>query len=171
MSCVNQTKTIRNIKLSYSFFFLFNVKLSQKILKSQQDGLFILDQLNPSSSNLSVNTLATQKKVKYRREGKSRCCCLGGRNLIHFCFALAILHQDDFKKRMNRITATWRNECFERMDDQQAHTTLNHHPPKMDVLQKTFLQIILAAKWLVRHSRTSPKHQRRPLPSLLPVSS
>ena len=36
----------------------------------------------------------------------------------------------------------------------------------MDVLAKTFLQIILAAKWLVRHSSTSPKQQQRPLPSL-----
>ena len=38
---------------------------------------------------------------------------------------------------------------------------------------QTFLQIFLAAKWLVRHSSTStsPKQQRRPLPSLLSVSS
>ena len=36
--------------------------------------------------------------------------------------------------------------------------------------QKTFLQMILAAKWLVRHSRMSPKWQRRPLPSHLSVS-
>ena len=43
-----------------------------------------------------------------------------------------------------------------RMDDHLVHTTPNHHPPKMDVLPKTFLQIILAAKWLVRHSSTSP---------------
>ena len=43
----------------------------------------------------------------------------------------------------------------------------NHHPFKMDIIPKTFVHIILAAKWLVRHSCTSPKHQRRPLPSLL----
>ena len=43
----------------------------------------------------------------------------------------------------------------------------NHHPFKMDILPKTFVHIFLAAKWLVRHSCTSPKHQRRPLPSLL----
>ena len=43
----------------------------------------------------------------------------------------------------------------------------NHHPPNMDVLPKAFLKIILAAKWLVWHSRTSPNQQRRPLPSLL----
>ena len=30
------------------------------------------------------------------------------------------------------------------MDDPQVHTTPNHQPSKMDVLPKTFLQIILA---------------------------
>ena len=39
------------------------------------------------------------------------------------------------------------------------------------VLTKTFLHVILAAKWLVRHSSMSPKQQRRPLPSLLSDSS
>ena len=53
------------------------------------------------------------------------------------------------------------------MYDHLVHTTPNHHPPKIDVLPKTFLKIILAAKWLVRHSSASPKQQRRPLPSLL----
>ena len=42
----------------------------------------------------------------------------------------------------------------------------NHHPTKKDVLQKTFVQIILAAKWFERHSRMSPNLQRRPLPLL-----
>ena len=32
-------------------------------------------------------------------------------------YTVAILHQDDLRKRMNRITATWWwNECFEIMD-------------------------------------------------------
>ena len=35
------------------------------------------------------------------------------------------------------------------MDDLPVHTTPNHHPPKMEVLPKTFLQSILTAKWLV----------------------
>ena len=43
-------------------------------------------------------------------------------------------------------------------------------PYQNDILPKTFDQIILAAKWLVRHSSMSPKHQRRPLPSLLSLS-
>ena len=34
-------------------------------------------------------------------------------------------------------------------------------------LQKTCLQVILAGKWLLRHSSTWRKQQRRPLPSLL----
>ena len=82
---------------------------------------------------------------------------------------------------------TWRNSCFGKMDDLPIHATSNHHllkmdvppdnwmifqftphhPPKMDVFPKTFLQIILAAKWLVQHSSTSPKQQRRPLLSRL----
>ena len=33
----------------------------------------------------------------------------------------------------------------EQLDDLPTQTTQNHHPPKMDVLSKTFLHIILAA--------------------------
>ena len=42
----------------------------------------------------------------------------------------------------------------------------------MDVLPKTFLQINLAANWLLRYSRmyVRPNQQRRPLPSLLYLS-
>ena len=36
-------------------------------------------------------------------------------------------------------------------------------PSKIYALTQTFLQIILAARLLVRHSSTSPKQQRRPL--------
>ena len=36
----------------------------------------------------------------------------------------------------------------------------------MDVLLKTYLQIILAANWLVWHSSASPNQKQRPLPSL-----
>ena len=50
------------------------------------------------------------------------------------------------KIRMNRIKATWRNVCFEKIDDHLVHTIPNHHPTKMDVLPKTFVQIILATK-------------------------
>ena len=35
------------------------------------------------------------------------------------------------------------------MDDHPVHIIPNHHPSKMDVLLKTFLQVILAANWLV----------------------
>ena len=57
------------------------------------------------------------------------------------------------------------------MDDHQVHTIPNYVPSsKMDVLTKTFVQIILAAKQLVRHSRTSLNQQRRPLPSPLSLS-
>ena len=78
-----------------------------------------------------------------------------------FVAALAILQQDDFKKRMNRITATWQNRCFGKMDYHPVHNIPNRHPTNMDVLPKTFVQIILSTKWLVRHSSTSPNQQRR----------
>ena len=80
--------------------------------------------------------------------------------LIQFLATLAILHQDDLKKRMNRLKATG---CFEKLVDQLVHTTPSHHPPKMDVLAKTFLQFICAPKWLVQHSRTSPPNSSNDL--------
>ena len=76
-----------------------------------------------------------------------------GTELIQFLAALDILHQADLEKRMNRITAAWQSRCFY---DHMVHTTPNHHPTKMDVLSKSFLQIILCANWLVRHSSTFP---------------
>ena len=44
---------------------------------------------------------------------------------------------------------TWRNGCFGKWDDHPVPTPPNYHPPKMDVLPKSFLQIILASKWQV----------------------
>ena len=72
---------------------------------------------------------------------------------------------------MNRRTDAWQNGRFTKMDDNLVHTPPKHQPPKMDVLPNKILQIILAAKWLVQHSSTSPKQQRRPLYSLLSDSS
>ena len=52
-----------------------------------------------------------------------------GMELIQFLAALAILNQDDLKKRMNRTTATWQNGCFEKMDDHPVYTSPNCAPP------------------------------------------
>ena len=72
---------------------------------------------------------------------------------------------------MNWITATLRNGCFWKMDVLRVHTTLNHHPPIMNVLPNTFLQIILVAKWFYSAAiKYVPNHQRRPLNSLLYLS-
>ena len=47
------------------------------------------------------------------------------------------------------------------MDDHPVHTIPNHHPNKLGcILTKTLVQIILAAKWLVRHSSTRPTTNR-----------
>ena len=96
----------------------------------------------------------TWKKDKDRREGKGGRCCLGD---AEFLAALAIFHQDDWKKRMNRIAATCQNGCIVKIDEYPVHTIQNHHPTKMDILPKTFVQIILGAKWLVRHSSRRPQ--------------
>ena len=56
--------------------------------------------------------------------------------------------------------ATWR------MDALKKQQTLPNY--KMDVLPKTSLQTILAAKWFLRYSSTYP-NQQRPLPSHLYV--
>ena len=46
---------------------------------------------------------------------------------------------------MNRITVTWQNGCFDKMDAHPVHTIPNHHTSKIDVLQKSYVQIILPA--------------------------
>ena len=84
---------------------------------------------------------------------KGRRCCSWGTELIQFLVALAILHQDDLKKRMNRITATGRKRRLGKLviiwfTPHPLQTVTKPNSPKMDVLQKTFPQIILAAKRL-----------------------
>ena len=44
------------------------------------------------------------------------------------------------------------------MDNHPVHTIPNRYPTKLDVLPKTFVQIILDAKLLVRHSCTIVHH-------------
>ena len=72
-----------------------------------------------------TGSLGPLKKDKYRREGKK---------VVAAAWGTALLHQDDLKKRINRITATWQNG---------SHHT-NNHRTRMDVLITTFLYIILA---------------------------
>ena len=66
-----------------------------------------------------------------------------------------------------RARMIWRNgwlekwtlggmDTLEQLSDLPVHTPPNHHDLKMDVLPKTFLQIILAANWLIRYSNMSP---------------
>ena len=97
------------------------------------------------------------------------CCCLG--DGIHSipCRTtdLAPGGFEEKDEQKNELLAEWMLQ----ENDHLVHTIRNHHPPKMDVLPKTFLQIILAANWLGRYSGTSHNQQRRPLPSLLSVSS
>ena len=91
--------------------------------------LFLVMYIFPLSSyvkeNLSFKTVLSSstivqpiEKKSDRREGKGRHCWLG--------------------ERIDSIPCCTR-------DLAPVHTTPNHHPPKMAVLQKTFLQIIIAS--------------------------
>ena len=107
--------------------------------------------------------MGEKHRRRIKKEEKAKVvAAVWGKELIHFLDALAIFHQDDLKKKMNRIKAIWWNGFLGQMDDHSVHTTPNQHPTKMDILPKTFVQIILAAKWLARHSSRSPNQQRRP---------
>ena len=92
---------------------------------------------------------------RHRQKRRQRSSLLFGGNssfnsMPHYRFE----HQDDLNKRMNRRMYAWQNGCFRKINDHLVHTTPNQHPSKIDVLSKSFLQVILAAKWLVRHSST-----------------
>ena len=66
-----------------------------------------------------------KKKDKDRRKGTVKVVTtVWGTELIQFFAALAtcIFHQDDSKKRMDRMTASWRNGCLGKMDDHLVHT-------------------------------------------------
>ena len=87
-----------------------------------------------------------------------------GTELIPFLATLTFFHQDDLKKRITLLGG---------MDGLKKWVIIWFTPPipKHMFSPKTFLQIILAATWLVQHSRMSLNQQRRPLSSLLYLSS
>ena len=102
----------------------------------------------PSDRKLFIarNAVVYLHRRRIKKEEKAKVvAAVWGKELIHFLDALAIFHQDDLKKRMNRIKAIWWNGFLGQMDDHSVHTTPNQHPTKMDVLPKTCVQIILAA--------------------------
>ena len=111
-------------------------------------------------------TRVQPKEEGYREKRRQMSLLFGGRNWLNSWAH----HHNDLKKRIIRITATYKNGCFGKIDDHPVHTITDHHPTKMDVRPKTFVQIILAAKLLVRHSSTCPNQQRWHLPSLLSLS-
>ena len=64
---------------------------------------------------------AQRKRIKTEEKAKV-VAAVWRTELIRFLAALDICHQDDFEKRINRIKTTWRNGCFEKMDDHPLHT-------------------------------------------------
>ena len=80
------------------------------------------------------SVVVLQHRIRIREKRRQRSSLL---------LLLSIWPQDDLKKRTNRRTNTWRNGCFGKMNDHLVLNTPNHQPPQMDVVPKTFLQIIL----------------------------
>ena len=113
-------------------------------------------------------TIPIEEEFMQKRRQRSS-LLFGGQNwfnsLLHYRFRARMIWRNGLIEKEKWTLG--RLDASEQWDDLPVHTTPKHHHSKMDVLPKTFLQIILAAKWLVGHSSTSPKQQRRPLPSLL----
>ena len=81
-----------------------------------------------------------RKRIKTEEKAKVLAAA-GGMELIQFHAAPAIVHQDDPKKRMNRIMATWQNGCFEKSSG--SHHTKTSPPgtlSKWMLSQKLFFK-------------------------------
>ena len=87
-----------------------------------------------------------------------------GRNLFNslpHSPALLFLHQDDLKKIMNRIKATWRNGCFKIW---LFHNTPNHHPgtriknPLIDFLCELLVFCEKISEWVIRSKNEQFAH-------------
>ena len=127
----------------------------QPVEITSADDMPVMIPYQPQKAPVIPVTLGERRKnlhrIRIREMGRQRSSLLvGGRHAAQYSHK----RQDDLKKRMNRIMDTWWNGCFGKTDDHLVHPTPNHHPPKMDFLSKTVFQIILADKWLVRHSTT-----------------
>ena len=68
-----------------------------------------------------------RKKIKTEEMAKV-VAAFWGTELIQFLASLAIFHQDDFKKRMNRIRVTWWNGGFEKISDCLVNIVPSHPP-------------------------------------------
>ena len=73
-----------------------------------------------------VNGGPTRRRIKTEEKTKV-VAAVWGTEFFQFLAALDIIQEDDFEKRMNRIMSTWRNGCFENMDDPTVYTIPNHY--------------------------------------------
>ena len=117
--------------------------------------------------------LADNGTPSYRRRinTEEKATAVRGTKLIQFLAALAILHKDDWKKRMNRKMehlAEWM--LRKKMDNLPCSSHHTKPPPTQNgCSSQTFLQILLLNGSCGIQVRP-PKQQRRPLPSLPSLS-
>ena len=89
--------------------------------------------------NCTLQNLACTHKIRIRLKGRQRSSLLvGGR----------ISDRMIWRKGWIEECILGRTDALDKLGDYLVHPTPtpNHHPPKMDVLPKTFCQIILATK-------------------------
>ena len=94
----------------------------------------------------SVDTMVSGCHWRRTRQKRRPSLLFGGRNSFN-----SMPNQDDLKKSMNGRFEKWVLQKI----GWSGSITPSHHPPKMDVLLKNLLQIILAAKWLPQTAATT----------------
>ena len=123
--------------------------------------VYMYSDKNRNCSYIQIFLLSIARQGKNRRriktEGKAKVVAVVWgtefiQSLLHQLLSTRMIWRKGWIE-LRLYLAKW---IFKKMDDHPVHTIPNHHYTKMDVLPKTSVQIILAGKWWVRHSSTSP---------------
>ena len=69
--------------------------------------------VGPAILCLVVLDVYSRRGIKTEEKAKVD-AAVWGTKFIQFLTALVIFNQDDLNKRLNRLTGTWRNGCFEK---------------------------------------------------------
>ena len=142
----------------HSSFWVFDILISALSITYC---MYMYSDKNRNCSYIQFLLLSIARQGKNRRgirtEGKAKVVAVVWgtefiQSLLHQLLSTRMIWRKGWIE-LRLYLAKW---IFKKMDDHPVHTIPNHHYTKMDVLPKTSVQIILAGKWWVRHSSTSP---------------
>ena len=74
--------------------------------------------------SLDTPPIHHSRRIKIEEKAKV-VVAVWGTELIKCLAALAIFRKDDFKNKIKRLTVTWRNGCFGKLDDHPDNTIPN----------------------------------------------